>query len=124
MCGLVRSSANCLALTNFLRREVPVFLTNLKIGCGGGAVDEMREPVMFALADELEVSVKLFVLLRVGSILLTDSTKSWSLPKVDMTRTAGSGDLGTRMLLLELALYCTQLCGLSGSGLQFTVIDC
>ena len=76
MCGFVRSSANCFALTNFLRKDVPVFLTNLKIGCWGPAEDEIRELVMLALADELEVPVKLLVLLRVGSTLFTDSTRS------------------------------------------------
>ena len=69
VCGFVRSSTNCLASTNFLRRDVPVFLTNLKIGCGGAAEDKIRDPMMLALADELEVPVKLLVLLRVGSTL-------------------------------------------------------
>ena len=55
---------------------MPVFLTNLKIGCGGAAEDEIRDSVMLALADELEVPVKLLVLLRVGSTLFTDSTRS------------------------------------------------
>ena len=58
---------------------------------------------MFPLVWELDNPEKLLVLLSSGSNLCTDSINSWSLPNVEITRTAGSGDFGTRTLLFELS---------------------
>ena len=102
--GWVRSSANCFALTNFLLNDVPVRLTNLKIGRDVPALDDIGEPGVVQLVWEPDNPEKLLVLLSSGSNICTDSTNSWSLPNGGITRTAGSEDFGTRTLLFELSI--------------------
>ena len=96
----VKSLANCLALTSFFRREEPVFRTNLNIGLAEELV--WAEDWELELTPDVDVSEKLLVLLRTDSALLTASTRSWSLPYVDTTRTGGSGEAGTNILVLVL----------------------
>ena len=80
-------------MTNFLLNDVPVRLTNLKIGRDVPALDDIGEPGVFSLVWEPDNPEKLLVLLSSGSNLCIDSTNSWSLPNVEITRTA--------MLVLE-----------------------
>ena len=77
-------------MTNFLLNDVPVRLTNLKIGRDAPALDDIGEPGVFPLVWEPDNPEKLLVLLSSGSNLCTDSTNSWSLPNVEITRTAGN----------------------------------
>ena len=122
VCGCVRSSANCLAFTNFFLSDVPVFLTKLKMGFCRVVGDDILDPDSLALVVELDVPEKLLVLLRAGSKLCTESTRSWSLPNVEMTRTAGSGDLGTRMSLLEVSNGVRRLSKLLTFSLMLSTI--
>ena len=59
MCGCVRSSASCLAFTNFFLSDVPVFLTKLKIGFCRVVGDDILDPDSLALVVELDVPEKL-----------------------------------------------------------------
>ena len=80
VCGWVMSSTNCFALTNYFLSDVPVFLTNLKIGFWRVDDVEIMELEMLAFVVELDIPEKLLVLLRAGSNLCTESSRSWSLP--------------------------------------------
>ena len=78
MWACVKSLSNCLAFTSYVLSEEPVLRTNLKIGLADDPVGS--DQAEFGLSVEVELLEKQLVLWRTDSVLLTVSTRSWSLP--------------------------------------------
>ena len=89
--------ASCWTLTSFFLREDPVLLTKLNndFFLVGGADWVLSRP------DDDSAEEKLLDAVRVGSRFITTSRKSLSLSNVDITLMPLSGDVGTRIELLD-----------------------
>ena len=103
--------ASCWTFTSFFLREEPVLLTKLNSDFffAGGADWVLPRP------DDDSVEEKLLDAVRAGSRFITTSRKSLSLSYVDITLMPLSGDVGTKMEILE------SLCDLTRRSILHTL---